>query len=217
MALPVLFLVATGLPLQFTQLLSLGSTNVELDWLLDSYGIHAPAEAVISNRVLVAGDLLLANERELRIDQPLVGSVDIGPFSLVALQGSLLLIPFEPAVPIETVDLPYAVQGLALLSDQQLIIRTPLGLLQSADLGANWSSYFGDVAESDWIKFARIPADPAIQQKTRANKLVWERVLQDLHSGRTFGPVGEWVMSLASLALVVLALSGLFMCFRRRR
>ncbi len=41
------------------------------------------------------------------------------------------------------------------------------------------------------------------------------RVLLDIHTGRFFGAVGTWLMALASIFLVLLSLSGLYMWIRK--
>ena len=43
-----------------------------------------------------------------------------------------------------------------------------------------------------------------------------ERLLQDLHSGRLFGIFGVILMDLASVALVLLALTGCWVWLRKR-
>ena len=50
---------------------------------------------------------------------------------------------------------------------------------------------------------------PESRARYAATRLNWERWLQDLHSGRFFGPVGVWIMTIAGAALIVLGISGL--------
>lgn len=45
----------------------------------------------------------------------------------------------------------------------------------------------------------------------------WQRLMQDLHSGRWFGYWGVWMMDVAAVILLLLALSGLWMWWGRGR
>lgn len=44
----------------------------------------------------------------------------------------------------------------------------------------------------------------------------WQKVLQDLHSGRFFGAAGVYLVDIAALILVLLALSGFWIWYSRR-
>ena len=45
----------------------------------------------------------------------------------------------------------------------------------------------------------------------------WQRLMQDLHSGRWFGGWGVWMMDIAAVILLLLAVSGLWMWWGKRR
>lgn len=45
----------------------------------------------------------------------------------------------------------------------------------------------------------------------------WQRLMQDLHSGRWFGAAGIWVMDAAAVILLLLSLSGLWLWWSRPR
>lgn len=51
----------------------------------------------------------------------------------------------------------------------------------------------------------------------RGSGVSYERVLLDIHSGRLFGRVGEWVVDAAALCLLTLALTGTYMFFKFKR
>ena len=55
------------------------------------------------------------------------------------------------------------------------------------------------------------------RQLHRERMLTVERLLQDLHSGRAFGPVGAWIINIATLLLAVLAATGYLIWWRSRR
>lgn len=64
-------------------------------------------------------------------------------------------------------------------------------------------------------------APPAIASELanvyRGSGVSYERVLLDIHSGRLFGRVGEWVVDAAALCLLTLALTGTWMFFKFKR
>lgn len=61
-------------------------------------------------------------------------------------------------------------------------------------------------------------ADLPLLAVSRDNQVIsWQRVILDIHSGRWFGHWGVWVMDAAAVALILLALSGLWLWLSRRR
>jgi len=45
----------------------------------------------------------------------------------------------------------------------------------------------------------------------RGQGVTLDRIILDIHTGRFFGPVGPWLMVIASLFLIILSITGLFM------
>ncbi len=93
------------------------------------------------------------------------------------------------------------------------------GLMQfSLDTGV-WSSVVVDPSGVIWSHQESLPE--ALRERLRyANApadLTWERLLQDLHSGRLFGPFGVWMVDLAGVLMVALALTGLWSVVTRKR
>ncbi len=66
---------------------------------------------------------------------------------------------------------------------------------------------------------APIPAaiHKRVIQRYSGRGLPISRVLLDIHTGRFFGPFGLWLMALASLLLVLLSLSGVYMWGKNAR
>ncbi|PHR56944.1 MAG: hypothetical protein COA47_12330 [Robiginitomaculum sp.] len=54
-------------------------------------------------------------------------------------------------------------------------------------------------------------------QRFSGRGLPISRVLLDIHTGRFFGPLGSWLMALASLLLILLSLSGVYMWGKNAR
>lgn len=210
---PVLLLVATGLPLQFTEQLQLSQTAVRINWLHSNYSIVAPQLATVSDNVMLLGDLLLLDGREVdtRLMQAgaLLGSAATEQATFVAMQNTLVLVPLDSAIQIEVIAPPQQILRFGVTSADALVIDTVSGQLMSHDLGSTWEPTA--MPAVTWRTSERVQTDARAQASYRASQLNWERVLQDMHSGRLFGSIGEWIMNFASFALVVLALTGLTM------
>ncbi len=54
----LVYLVITGVPLQFSAELDLGKTYVSSNWILTSYGIAAPEHVVVSGPIVQVDDQL---------------------------------------------------------------------------------------------------------------------------------------------------------------
>jgi hypothetical protein len=210
---PVLLLVATGVPLQFTEQLQLSQTAVRIDWLHSNYGIVAPQTAIVSEGVMQLEDLLILDAREVdtRFMQAgaLVGSVTFERVTIVAMKNALAIVPLDSAIQIEVVRPPQPILRFGVSAADALVIHTDTGQFVSHDLAATWEPTA--IPNAEWRTRERVQTDLPTQSSYRASQLNWERVLQDLHSGRLFGRIGEWIMNFASFALVVLALTGLTM------
>jgi len=70
----------------------------------------------------------------------------------------------------------------------------------------------------EWIEpVVLAPAAAATyREHFRGYLLTTERLFQDLHSGRLFGPGGVWLVNLSSLLLIVLSITGLWIWWRSR-
>jgi hypothetical protein len=204
-ALLVLVFIATGVPLQFTDTFRLGSIGVPLRWVHASYGVHAPARVLISNQVVQAGEIAMVGPRTLRVAGILRGAQPITSMTVVATSTQLLLIPADVDAPAETMLMPHTVERFGTTGRGEIAVQTSQGVLASDDYGANWRGHNGVVR---WSEVASVPISESQAKRFGAAHVAWERWLQDLHSGRFFGPVGVWVMTIAGLALLILSVTG---------
>ena len=68
-----------------------------------------------------------------------------------------------------------------------------------------------------WLRVETVAPGKQFASRFGAANLSWERWLQDLHSGRFFGPIGVWLMNLASFVFILLGFTGLVLWFTSRR
>lgn len=226
-ALLALLLAGTGILLNHTAEFRWDSRYVRSAWLLDWYGIEAPeaatSYAVDGQALTLFGDHLYFNTRPVEGEyRALHGAMATPDMVVAALDNGLLLLTRE-GERIDWLDessgLPGAIQRLG--SDA---VGTPVaevyGRFFSPD--ADWLRWTDREDDGDGITWhGPMPLTEAQREllvdQYRSRILPVERVLLDLHSGRIFGRYGHWLMDAAAGLIMVLALSGFWMWFRRRR
>lgn len=215
----VLLLASTGILLNHAHDLGLDQNTVHSTWLLDAYGIQAPAPrsyAAGAHWVSAVGQRVYLDEREIADDTALHGALFNGQLIAVVLDHAIALFTLD-GVLIEDMPTPAPVLAAARSSTGALLIRTATGWWQADNQFLTWSAL-----DTTTPRFAIQPAaaptvlQTALLQHYRGTALSWERVLLDLHSGRLFGVLGRYVMDAAGVLLILLALSGIMVWWQRR-
>jgi uncharacterized iron-regulated membrane protein len=220
----LIYLIATGLPLQFTEPLNLDGRFVQSTIVLDWYGVHSPQEAYRSNDAVHIGNLLYWNSQPVAELNSFMGALRQADLAIVATESGLFVFPAETqrmpgsgSVKPETIILGERIRRVGLAGDG-LVLDTDSGLMMmdAALLNASPADQPSDMVA--WAPLTPLAGETlaTYQQLARGRILSFERFLQDLHSGRAFGTVGEWVINLATLAMAVLAFTGLLIWWRIR-
>ena len=243
-ALGVIVLVVTGIPLNHTSAWQLDRVMLSHSWLLKLYNIEASTAMgfpVGEQWLIQAGAHLFLDDVEVaRCDGALVGAGASGDLLLAACTHELVMLNRDGAL-IEQLGgaygLPVPLSGLAVT---RAILNRP-GDEQGEPGEQFWlrsaERWFAlDLQMLTWAE-ARPLAPPrllaasaavpealqsALQQRLIGEPLTLERVLLDVHSGRILGAAGVWLADLAGLLLLVLAVSGCYVWlskpgrFRRR-
>jgi uncharacterized iron-regulated membrane protein len=225
-ALFVILLVVTGIPLHHASQLNLTESTVQQDWLLDFYGIEQPTQLTVfkvdDHRVIQMEDAIYLDQHYVVNRQSkLIGAVaDSGMLIAVTRHHFLLMSPQGELI--DQVELPIRAEAIArhngsvYLSNGQQVYQ----LLNSLD---GVEKVEVDHRSLPWIASSELSADllsaelkQKVAQDFRSRSLNWERVLLDLHSGRLFGGWGPWIMDIAGLLFLVMAISGVWIWSRRR-
>ncbi len=225
-AIIVVLVSVTGILLNHTSELALGKSPVRQAWLLSHYGVALPQ--LVSYRVddrWLSGDdhqyLYLDGKQIAYCSGSLVGGAKTEDLLVAACSNELILV--TPAG--EVVERLGATYGLP----------TPLSavgqcgeVLCVSSKGQSWSADLQQLewrqisTQGQWSQVVQLPAEirAAVLDAQLGSELSWERVVQDLHSGRILGKWGVWLVDLAALFLLFLSLSGFLLWYqqyRRRR
>ena len=141
---------------------------------------------------------------------------------MIAVDGDILLFNFEGKL-VEQLDgmdgVPSGMHRIGKDASGQLIVDAAHAIYQPDKDFLEWHHWEGNPQTIQWKQVTPIPEIlySSLVKHYRGEVLPIERVLLDLHSGRILGRYGVWVMDAAAVLLILLALSGFWMWFRRRR
>jgi hypothetical protein len=220
----VIIICLTGLLLNHTDDLQLGRHKLQADWLLDWYGIEAPAakayglgnaQAIqLGRRVFIDGSAIPGEFDELK------GTVAHDAGLYIATSTTLTLLSPEYEF-IETLGpmhgLPEGIERLGLTTEDRLAVDTSAALWLADPALLNWKRHAQLPAQ--WSQ-ATTPDDDQLakaQALYRGTSLSLERFILDLHSGRIFGGAGKMLADAAAVAFILLAMTGIWMWLRTRR
>lgn len=224
----IFVLAGSGLLLLYSDALHLPSRQLDQAWLMNWYGIHTPASPRGFQRgphwVTQLGQRLYYDTREIgQVEGVLLGVFD-GPEGATdewfAITDAQLLACDDTGAVLERVGreagLPAGVTSVGRDVEGHVVLASTEGRYRyDPELG----EFTADTGNADvhWSAGITPPAAiiDVIGKAYRGQGLSLERVVLDLHSGRLFGRGGALLVTCASLALVFLAASGLFMRIRR--
>jgi hypothetical protein len=215
-ALVLVHLVATGLPLQFTDVLGLGSRHVTSPVVLAHYGMTAPESAEASGGFVQIGEQVWFGDRLLAAPATLRGGVSGEPFAFALIDSSLVIVG-EPDIAIERLPLPEGTSRIG-RAGEYTVVDSAAGLLRLSDAWLAFEPVGRAPAAITWARTEALVGEQLAIKQTRylGRLLTAQRLLQDLHSGRYFGRAGEWVVNVASMLFVVLAATGLWIWWKTR-
>jgi hypothetical protein len=217
----LVYLLATGIPLQFSAQFALGQRFVSSDWVLDWYGLQAPDPVTRSGSVVHVGGLLFSARAEHSADVPwgqldsLAGTVTTDAATIVAGGDRVLVVhSAAPEYPeIIRIDAPILRLGQ---TQGKFVLATLSGLLAADASLVNWQAFDAGAEPIQWAGVSVLEGSDAerYREAFRARMLNLERWFQDLHSGRFFGPIGMLLIDAVAILLVLLAGTGLILWWR---
>lgn len=225
-ALIVVLASVTGILLNHTSELKLGKSPVRQAWLLEYYGVELPALINFSaGEHWISGDdnqyLYLDGRQFAYCSGRLIGVAETDGLLVAACSEELILMTRAGEV-VErlgaTYGLPVPLTAVGSCGDS-LCLRS-----QEKHWIADFQQLVWEPTEQVTVWSAPVTMPKALRERVLDEQLggdlSWERVVQDLHSGRILGQWGVWLVDLAALFLMFLSLSGFFLWYqqyRRRR
>ena len=217
----LLYLLFTGIPLQFTDELALGQRHVRASAILDWYGLQAPPEVLGNRDVAYIGGQLYWHEQRLG---SVAGGVEFSGYlgstrhtNLIvgASAKRLWLFPEANPADFESIPLPGRASAIGTSAGRvYLLVDNELKRVDAEFLNIEGAP----AAKVEWLR--PVALQPVAAQRYRVlyrhTLLTTERLLQDLHSGRLFGTIGIWVVNLSVVLLIVLSITGLWIWWRSR-
>ena len=215
----VVFLVLTGWALNHTSELGLARLLVQVPWISAWYGLRG---AVPATGYTARGHWLIGDENGALLDgkktafelRNAIGMIAADDFIAIASATELVLVDNTGRLIDRIASTQLPVNRIEKIgSSEQQIVLQGASTFASAD-GVNWQPFQGDAV---WSVSQALPSDQQLNAKQLVPSLPFERIMQDLHSGRILGHYGPYLVDAVGLLFLLLAGSGLWMFVRRPR
>jgi hypothetical protein len=226
-ALFVLIIAVTGVLLNHTEAFRFDSRHVKSGWVLDWYGIKAPAQlhsfSANGHHITLMGEHLYLNRREIPGEYyRLVGALYLQDLYVVAVSESILLLTPQGEI-VEQLHgedgVPAGISAIGSDGNGRLVTEGGHDYYRADRDFLKWERRTDGGKGIRWAQAGQPDSQltASLRAHYRGEVLPVERVILDLHSGRFFGRAGPWIFDIAALLLILLALSGTWIWLRRRR
>ncbi|MGI2258851.1 PepSY domain-containing protein [Shewanella sp. GXUN23E] len=218
----ILLLTLTGVALNHAHDWGLDNKGVRHSWLLDYYGIRPPAQTLVIQPYGITDNLLWLDDRLLfEASGPLLAAGAFAGYH-IAMDSARLYVLTQDGQLLDTLDaasgLNMPLTRMAAATDNgchKLWLETGAGTVW---LNEQLLAPIAGAAPANLVWLTpTVNDDETLMLNARAMHLSWERVLQDVHSGRLLGISGKWLWDLLALALLTIALTGLKLWWQQRR
>ena len=221
----LILLAVSGVLLNHSHGLGLDRRYVQWGWLLDWYGIHAPAEprgvALGAHWLSELDGRIYFDGRELSSARGrLNGAVVVG-YTFVAAVGDNIWLLTPDGIIVEQLGtaqgVPGGLRALGVDHGGRLVAQAAQGLYTTDSELLRWRPIGPRTVI--WARTTEVPPALSVEliRQYRGRGLSVERFLADLHGGRLLGDIGVWLVDLTAIACLGLALSGLWLWARRAR
>ena len=221
-ALYLLAMAVSGWLINHSRELGLAGRFVTSETLQRWYGLEAPDHIagypVGDDWLSFAGPTLYLNHVEVATLAGGRGAVRHDSLLVIAGSDSSLLLDKQGRL-VERVPWEQAGEIEALgTAGGSLFIRSGDATWAADAQLLGWQRLPGPPGEIGWSTPGTIPEDirTSIVAAYRGRGLSVERLVQDVHSGRLFGPAGIWVNDLLALVVMSMAVSGLMLWLRAK-
>ncbi len=218
----VVLLATTGILLNHTEELELSQRQISNPLLLTLYGIPAPEVVAVfttpKHRLVVGKQAAMLDNHPIAAPPPVNGLVEANGILVLASGDSVMLLTPDGEL-IDSITAPAPVERIGLAGNRVVVESGDTKYVLNEEMTQLQPSQNLLEAAPDWstpAALTKAQRDQATNLLPR-NSIPLERVILDLHSGRLFGYAGVIVFDLIAIAMVVLALTGLWMWLWRNR
>ena len=220
----ILLLTVTGLLLNHAGSMKLDRIYIDNNFLLDWYGLR-PASAPVSYQT--DGHWLTRIDNHLYLDDieitgnpdQLHGAVTSGDIIILAFTHGLFLLTRQGDL-IERLTglqgVPGDLEAIGLGAQGEIIVRSEGSVFYTDKDMQTWKPYLKPGGNWSHINTAPAALEKQLLLMYRGRGLSLEKLLLDLHSGRFFGKAGTYLVDLACIIFIVLAISGWCVWMKRR-
>ena len=219
----LILLILSGLLLQHSQLLSLDKKYLPapLAELFYGVGIYSSLDYQVgSNWLSHAGQWLYFNGQQTMKLSGMRAAISCGNYIAVAGNQILWLLSQQG----ERLDkltisngLPGIIGRLGCISEQRLVISGTYQSWRASEDFYRWQPY-NEVEGVTWSEPSfNLPTAMRnnVLDHAQSYSVTWERLLFDLHSGRIFGLFGVLIVDLATILLLLVAITGILLWTKR--
>ncbi len=221
----IIILAVTGILLNHADDLDLAKKPVGLPWIISAYGIQPPLNiklfTVDDISLISADDQLYYSNHLLKKDSAaLKGVVSSAEGIIVATSVEVLLLSTSGEL-IDTIDefngRKVDIEALG-RSGNDILLKTRMGLLQADPNLNNWQPWTENRAIT-WSKPEELSNEnkQQVEHQYQSHILNWERVIQDIHSGRILQKFGKYLADVVAVLLILLSLSGIYMWLKKKK
>ena len=219
------YLSVTGLMLNHSHDIGLDNSRLGSAWMLRLYGIEPPVGISAStgqHKIDQLGETLFIDDRIIgQYSSALIGATSLDQLFVIALKDSILLLTMDGEI-IETLTgssgLPGQIERVGWAGPGLLIQSGQKVYISDADL-LSWVPVSDLKSRASWSRLESIPSGREAKLKLLlpAYGPSWERVIQDLHSGRFFKLSGTLLIDLTGIVLLLLSISGIISFTLRKK
>ena len=216
----VVILSVTGIALNHTSDFGLDNRHIQASWLLDWYGLDAPAPGpsfeVTGSLISQLGERLYLGSEEIAQDiHDLVGAVRAQSLVVVGMTDEILVSTPHGEL-VERLDVASLLPGelIALGTLGSSLILEIDGALYETDENLLTISPCPEIRryEVAWSAPSLMPREllAELQQQYRGTGVTLERLLLDIHSGKILSRAGPLLLDAVGVLLLVLSFLGLY-------
>ena len=224
----LLNLAITGMLLNHSDDLKLQDSFISSNWLVNWYGIKAPAtfncvtSIVESDLLCQSGQQIIKNNVPIiKTTQPLIGLVPLDNLQYLATKNEIHVLTTDFQL-VETLNyisgLPHATSAIGVVSfdgKKTLAVKNKHSVWIYNQTENSWKPTEQSILSTNTFTAPPTPLLIRLKSIYLANQISYLKLVQDIHSGRILSLSGKILTDLSGLIIILLSISG-FIAWQKR-